>query len=573
MNHSLMRSLRALAATFLAALAACAVDVDIAGGVDGFKCTSDADCVPGFLCSNIGQPEGTVGRCVDATTGIEPECVDLDQDGAYVGSGCQPGQPYDCDDTTNTVGPNAVEVCDGIDNDCDNAVDEELPEQPCPLQIGMCAGASRACVDGAYADCAEAGLYGEDFERTEMSCDGIDNDCDGTIDETCDCIPGEDAASECGTNTGTCTRGVQYCNDDGTLSACVRAVAGRLCDNGTACTTDADCASGPCGPELCETNDDCGEDGLCVDEWLDSREDLFDDCLPGSETGCRRSVCRYLEDSIDCDDNDDCLEDESCVLGSCRRHVVSAVAETCNGLDDDCNGAIDDDFRRTEICGPCPFNMAFITVRTPSGQDDFACVDWYEASRPDATGTSVGTLEHYTLPRPGVLPWTGITPEFAESICLGEPIRELVGASGRNPIAARFLCRDFEWEQACGGKSGTAAEASYPYVLPGDDDVYVAGNCIDSAYNLDSPTTTGSTDDCCRDHAVSGEGDPVPVCDMSGNVAELVMRLGTPAVAGGSYLDSDPDVLSCSRDHFQDVPADVEERDDIGFRCCATRLR
>ncbi|NBD12368.1 putative metal-binding motif-containing protein [Corallococcus silvisoli] len=53
---------------------------------------------------------------------------------------------------------------------------------PCEKTQGVCAGARRAMVDGAYEPVCTARSYGADYEATETRCDGLDNDCDGVAD-------------------------------------------------------------------------------------------------------------------------------------------------------------------------------------------------------------------------------------------------------------------------------------------------------------------------------------------------------------------------------------------------------
>lgn len=573
------RLVRISAASIALASAGCKFDQSVEG-IDGgrvpFACTTDSDCVSGYFCVIAeGDP---IGSCVDESA-KEELCEDLDQDNTFVGPGCT-DQVIDCNDSDPDIRPSASESCDGIDNDCDCSadsngdgvvcgagdenVDEELPSKPCRLQAGVCTGAEVACVDGAYADCGEAGVYGDLYEAVETTCDGLDNDCNGTADAGCECQPDSDVAVECGSETGPCTRGVKLCGATGQFSECVAARLGLVCANGDSCESDADCSDGlACSAEICNTNDDCGEGGSCVEEVLDSREDFFDTCTVTSGESCRRSVCRYLVGETACTDSSDCDANSFCVGGKCQPSVVTAINELCNGQDDNCNGRIDDDANRLNICGPCPFNMQLVSIVTGAGTGDFVCVDWYEASKPDATSETEGDIDLYTTSRPGVVPWTGVTPEEADAACGADASEPFLGG-GLYPVPRKKLCKSFEWKQSCGGRTGTNEDVQYPYSTErGEADVYQAGVCVDGSLGQSGPSLTGTALGCCDDS----------ICDMSGNVAEIVeVAGGLPQIAGGSYLDTDPAILACGNGTtYEPVPSDIDQADWIGFRCCIQR--
>src|SRR5690606_2222378 len=126
------------------------------------------------------------------TDGVDNNCDgNTDADDTLCASGCadQDGDGHhdatcggdDCDDNRGDVHPGQPEQCvDEIDNDCNGRADAMDP-------WGCAAGCADSDGDGypdrscGGADCADASA--ETFPGATEACDGIDNDCDGAIDE------------------------------------------------------------------------------------------------------------------------------------------------------------------------------------------------------------------------------------------------------------------------------------------------------------------------------------------------------------------------------------------------------
>jgi hypothetical protein len=136
-------------------------------------------------------------------------CQDTDEDGYFVGLGCDQGIPTDCDDGDEFVYPGAPERCNGIDDDCDEfgEVDDNPDESRsgCPPRLGVCEGFPIECVEGQW-NCGDPPGY-----SAEENCDDdLDNNCDGQVNEICECRQ-QDVGQPCGSSIGECQQGTFIC--------------------------------------------------------------------------------------------------------------------------------------------------------------------------------------------------------------------------------------------------------------------------------------------------------------------------------------------------------------------------
>jgi len=127
------------------------------------------------------------------------------------------GAECDCDDNNSLINPGIAEVCDNLDNDCNSEIDDNLSQQT-PNQQGLCFENTQTCIEGIW-------VPGEENYQTEdETCDNLDNDCDGLVDEDLNRLS-ENQFGLCNNNSQTCLEGVWL--EDETNYIAIE----ELCDN------------------------------------------------------------------------------------------------------------------------------------------------------------------------------------------------------------------------------------------------------------------------------------------------------------------------------------------------------
>ena len=284
-------------------------------------CASDDDCPERYSCEDVTRADGTFSQCVPEL-GFCGDCLDQDGDDHGIGQGCA---GTDCDDLDNATYEGAPEICDGLDNDCNDDVDEDFD---LTTDLTHCGGCGIVCtaenvtesvcaeslcgvvtcadgfwdVNGEFDDGCEYACTQNADTMGEEICNDIDDDCDGAIDETFD-----------------------FENDNANCGSC-----GNQCALDGA---DTECRMGACRIANCQAP--------------------FEDCNTLTEDGCEIDLSTSMDHCGGCDMA--CAPANAaamCDLGTCSITSCDNGFIDCDGLvDTGCEVNSDVDLMNCGTCG------------------------------------------------------------------------------------------------------------------------------------------------------------------------------------------------------------------------------
>ncbi len=349
-------------------------------------CSQDATvCPAGFTCRSVsGAGDTVVGMQCFPTNGIC--CIDGDGDMRGEGSGCV---TTDCDDNNDAVYDDAVEICDGYDQDCVGGVDVDVTDcaaAECRLgTLGFFERATEPCETGSCTsqNAVLCNLYtcvdgGENGDTCATACD---------VEDDAKCIP----AAHCDTSVCYDDFANGLASDENSDCKSDHSQNGFCCDFGDCCQTASDCPTfgtvapicnnvptcqGTRGEAVCTGGFQCASTGTVEDDSACGVTDLAQNCGFYRDIFCDGTAAQTAPvcpstcaSDTDCDANAYCNGASQCVPdegngGVCDDSDNKGANECVNNY---CNNGFCCDGPNGDCCASetdCPASYSGPTVCT-----------------------------------------------------------------------------------------------------------------------------------------------------------------------------------------------------------------
>jgi hypothetical protein len=550
-------------------------------------CTTDAACPIGTLCLMRSGPSDKV--CATPPAGV------LDASGQPIPCGAPPAPPtgattpckpgkWACNGTLVCVGAvgktSSTDQCNQ-DLNCDGRLDNQPNLQTDVSNCGTCGNDCNAlgahakwscvggkCVVGTGTNKCRTGFIDCDTNPNDCEvactpsgaekCNGFDDDCNCKID---DGITPPTPVQVCGVSTTASDPGCTAGN--GTTGVKVACTSGQwqctfpsgYCDKGT----PASCSTTPDG---CD-----GKDNNCNGATDENQS------YPVLKTGYLNQPC-FSDDGKPPPGDGVCQGKGVYVCNGTNATKCTAVkdtskagTETCDGVDNDCDGLVDETFNNKGT-GTSFVKPAVVKINASPA----VWMYQYEASRPSANTVTAGTGNgYYTSAPTGVtldktaacsidnrIPWFNVTPAEVEQTCTA---------------MGGFICSTANWTTACKTGSG----CSYGYGNCGAAADYTNGpfcnlgpfdyDGVAGAPNTDNVLVTKSSrlNQCWASYGATPAS--TGLFDITGNLREITKR-GTEdyPLMGGAFNTDTESGAKCDFSFYS--VASTFKLYDTGFRCC-----
>ena len=285
----------------LATLACRTKDIDVidSSPPEDLVVDADGDGVDETLDCDDTNSSVYPGNAETPYNGTDDDCDETTPDDDLDGDGFVYAD--DCDDDAAETNPDAIESCNGVDDDCNGSVDDAVGDTWHPdvdgdgygdaaLGVQSCDGATGYVADATDCDDRDAGVNPGASEL----CNEVDDDCDGAVDEDVEdtfwADSDGDGAGDPAVTTEGCEPSAGFVDND------------NDCDDTTA-------AVGPNATEVCnELDDDCDgttdeDDAADAATWYeDADSDTYGD--PDSTTVSCEADAGWVGNDDDCDDSD-----------------------------------------------------------------------------------------------------------------------------------------------------------------------------------------------------------------------------------------------------------------------------